>query len=232
MIGCCALAGAMSTDALEIRMSSRIRAPSVALAAALTGGVVAQAVASTSSFEEEVKAGVEEIYVFRTTRTAQERGATPACASAPFPTASEDHYALWSINLRASDSRLVNTHRKAVGEFRACLSRLAQGEPLNMYATGTLAHIPWVGVGECLVTKSQPPVRTVLALNCQLNLSGLPEAYAGGILTSSTVAPLVGRERGAAAHVPGYLSTSVVTVRLWRASVFTRAARRPVPTTG
>jgi hypothetical protein len=186
--------------------------------ALMVGFVWAQATGaadSASAFKQEVSAGIEEIFVFRTTRSDQQRGATPACAAAPFPTVTEDHYDLWSIELRASDSRVVGTHKKAVGDFRACFSQLAQDKPLSMYAWGTIAHTPWTGVGECAITKSQPPVRTVLALNCQLNLSGLPDRYAGGMLTSSTLAPLLGREQGPTAHVPGYLSTSVVTARFW-----------------
>jgi hypothetical protein len=62
----------------------------------------------------------------------------------------------------------------------------------------------------------QPPIRTALAFTCRLDLSGLPESYAGGFLVSSTLAPLLGANQPPDAHVPGYLSTSVVTVRLWK----------------
>ena len=169
----------------------------------------------SAAFRQEVKAGIEEIFVFRTTRSSKELGATPACSAAPFDTVTEDHYDLWSIELRASDSRVVSTHKKPVGQFRACLSLLSQSQPLKMYATGVIAGITWTGIGECAITKAQPPVRTVLSLNCQLNLSDLPDRYAGGVLTSSTLAPLLAREQGPTAHVPGYLSTSVVTARFW-----------------
>ena len=44
-------------------------------------------------------------------------------------------------------------------------------------------------------------------------------AHAAGAADSaaafSSLAPRLPRERGPTAHVPGYLSTSVVTVRLW-----------------
>jgi hypothetical protein len=199
-------------SSINRRMGLAILATLVALGSTQ----VNSATPSKASYQEEVTAGLEEIFVFRTTRSAQERGATPACAPAPFATVSEDRYNLWSIQLRASDSRVVKTHEKPVGDFRACFSQLAEGKPLNMYAMGTVASVPWVGVGECLITKAQPPVRTVLALNCQLALSGLPEGYTGGLVTSSSLAPLLGREQGPTAHVPGYLSTSVVTIRLWK----------------
>ena len=158
----------------------------------------------------------EEIYIFRTSRTRHERGATPACAPAPFSSANEDYYELWSIEVRPSDSRVVNAHRSSVGGFTACLGKLVVGQPVAMYAFGTVANVPWTGIGECLPLKSQPPVRTALALSCHLDLAGLPSSYAGGFLVSSTLAPLLGGNQPPDAHVPGYLSTSVVSVRLWK----------------
>jgi hypothetical protein len=196
-------------------MSAIANVRSVFFMAALAGVSASQAAPTASSFKEEVKAGVEEIFVFRTTRTRRTTGATPACASAPFPSVAEDFYDLWSVQMRASDARIVDTHKSSVGGFTACFGQAVQGQPLLMYATGTVARIPWAGTGECNPLKSQPPVRTVAAFNCILNLSGLPEAYAGGFLASSTVAP-IGKGLDPTAHVPGYLSTSVVTLRLWR----------------
>jgi len=184
--------------------------------AALLCASAIQAAPSESSFKQEVKAGAEEIFVFRTTRTQRKPGATPACAAAPFPSVAEDYYSLWSIELRPSDSRVVKTHQREVGGFAACFSQFTRDSPLQMYAMGTVAKVPWVGFGECILLKSQPPVRTAIALSCSLNLSGLPEAYAGGFLASSTLAPALGKDADPTAHVPGYLSTSVVTVRLWK----------------
>jgi hypothetical protein len=169
-----------------------------------------------STYKDEVRAGAEEIYVARTTRTQHKSGATPACAAAPFPSANEDYYELWSFEVRAKDSRIVDTHKSNVGGFTACLGALVQGHPVPMYATGTIARIPWTGTGECTVVKSQPPVTTAIAFHCQLDLSGLPDAYTRGFLVSSTLSPFISRDQPATAHVPGYLSTSVITMRLWR----------------
>lgn len=169
-----------------------------------------------TTYKDEVRAGPEEIYVARTARTQHKPGATPACASAPFASANEDYYELWSLEVRAKDSRVVDTHKSAVGGFTACLGQLVAGHPVPMYATGTVARIPWIGVGECTVVKSQPPVKTVIAFHCLLDLSGLPDAYTGGFLVSSTLSPFISRDQPATAHVPGYLSTSMITMRLWR----------------
>ena len=94
-----------------------------------------------TTYKDEVRAGAEEIYVARTTRTQHKPGATPACAAAPFPSANEDYYELWSLEVRAKDSRVVDTHKSAVGGFTACLGQLVPGHPVAMYATGTVAHI-------------------------------------------------------------------------------------------
>ena len=167
----------------------------------------------------EVGGAAEEIFVFRTARTRHVRGPTAVCAPAPFASANEDYYELWSIGLRARDSRILNARQSSVGGFTACLGQLAMGQPVPMYAMGTLATIHWTGLGECVALKSQPPVRTAIAFTCRLDLHGLPPGYAGGFLVSSTLAPALGANQPADAHVPGYLSTSVVSVRLWKESV-------------
>lgn len=180
------------------------------------GGAAPGARAQQTTYKDEVRAGAEEIYVARTTRTQHKPGATPACAAAPFPSANEDYYELWSLEVRAKDGRVVDTHKSAVGGFTACLGQLVVGHPVPMYATGTIAHIPWIGVGECSVVKSQPPVKTVIAFHCLLDLSALPDVYTGGFLVSSTLSPFISRDQPATAHVPGYLSTSMIVIRLWR----------------
>ncbi len=169
-----------------------------------------------SPYVEEIRAGLEEIFVFRTTRTQHHTVAMPLCASAPFHPVDTDYYELWSIGLRASDSRVADTHEREVGGFTACFGPLTRDRPFPMFATGSVAHIPWTGVGECLLVQSQPPVRTALAFTCHLKLSGLPPAYAGGFAVSSTLAPFISKTQPATAHVPGYLSTSVVVIRLWK----------------
>jgi hypothetical protein len=168
-----------------------------------------------SEYKNEVKAGIEEIYVFRTTRTDQKRGATPACAAAPFASVNEQDFDLWSIAVRGADSRVVNTHKSGVGSFAACFTAPAQDHSLQMYASGSVAKIPWTGVGECIVPKAQPPVRTVAQYTCRLDLNGLPDRYSGGFVVSSTLATLL-RDKPPTAHVPGYVSTSIVVIRLWR----------------
>jgi hypothetical protein len=197
-------------------MPNNLTAYLMVLVIALLSACATQGRTGESASGSEVRGDAEEIYVFRTMRTRHVRGPTQECAPAPFASANEDYYELWSIKLRSRDSRLVNARQSAVGGFTACLGLLVVGQPLPMYAVGTLTQIPWTGVGECLPLKSQPPIRAAITFTCRLDLSGLPSGYAGGFLVSSTLAPLLGGDQPASAHVPGYLSTSVVSVRLWK----------------
>jgi hypothetical protein len=158
----------------------------------------------------------EEIYVFRTTRTERTRGATPACAAARFESVAEDHYTLWSIATGHNTARVKAADVASVGDFRACFAAATPGRPFGMSAFGSVAGIAWSGYGECTPVVSQPPESTVRAFTCNLTIEGLPEGYDGGWLTSSTVAPVLGASAPADAHVPGYLSTSIVTLRLWK----------------
>jgi hypothetical protein len=193
----------------------------VALAVAICGtALAAPALARPTIFAfphgNTLSTEREEIYVFRTTRTERTRGTTPACATARFESAAEDHYTLWSIATGHSTARVRNADVASVGDFRACFAAATPGRPFGMYAFGTVAGIPWSGYGECARVVSQPPESTVRAYTCNLTIEGLPEGYDGGWLTTSTVAPVLGPTAPADAHVPGYLSTSIVTLRLWK----------------
>jgi hypothetical protein len=158
----------------------------------------------------------EEVYVFRTTRTERTRGATPACARARFESTVEDHYALSSIATGKSTARVRDADVAPVGDFRACFGAGGSGRPFGMYAFGNLAGITWSGYGECTNVVAQPPESTVRAYTCNLTIEGLPEGYDGGWMTTNTVAPVLGPNAPADAHVPGFLSTSIVTLRLWK----------------
>ncbi len=131
----------------------------------------------------------------------------------------EDVYDLWSLETDGKTSRVVNSHVAPLGSFRACFGQLAQGKPLPMYASFTYpGNATFTGVGECLGTTAQPPVRTVLALTCSLKLADLPEEYAGGLGVSSSLAPALGPDAPPDVYVPGYLSTSVIVMRFWKKS--------------
>jgi len=169
-----------------------------------------------TSIQDEFTAGLEQVFVFRTTRTARTRGATPNCQSAGFESNSEDVYQLWSVRSDAETARVTDAHVKPIGEFHACFGA-ATGQSFPMYATGKMGAIGWTGRGECALVTPQPPEAALRALNCNLKVDELPSGYAGGWLSSSSLAPVLGAAAPPDAHLRGYMSTSVVTLRLWRA---------------
>ena len=170
--------------------------------------------AAAPDFNREMSGGVEEVYVARTVRVEHAAGASAACAAAPFKVSSDSVYDLWSIE-QGPNGRVTNSYARPAGSFRACIGSLTDGRAIPMYATFDTNGLSYSGLGECLLTKTPPPEKTLLPLNCILNLTELPAPYIGGILISNTLAP-IGRDLPVDAHVPGYLSTSVVTTRLWR----------------
>jgi hypothetical protein len=174
------------------------------------------AIRRAEDYHREVSAGVEEIYILRTVRKEHTRGATPACAAAPFAVANEDVYEVWSMEQRSSDGRVIETHKEPAGSFRICIGQLAEGKPFAIYTAMTIDGTNHTGHGQCTATSAQPPLRTLLSLSCVAAASDLPPEYAGGSLVTSTLAPVLGRDQPVDAHVPGYLSTSVIVMRLWK----------------
>lgn len=191
-------------------------AAAIAAMVAISFAAAAAEPSVTTSLKEEISAGYEEVFVFRTTRSTRTSGRTPRCESADFESTAEDTYQTWSIKTNSRDSRISKGHVREVGSFQACFGAIARGKPFEMYAVGTVAGIPWRGRGSCVAMDAQPPERAVAAFNCNLAISDLPVGYSGGWLTSSTVAPVLGSSAPPDAHVRGYMSTSIVTLRLWK----------------
>ena len=97
-------------------MNRRTKLRSVLVAGVLIAAAMPATFArgtNQSRYKDEGRSSAEEIYVARTTRTQHKSGATPACAAAPFPSANEDYYELWSIGVRASDARVTETRQSA-----------------------------------------------------------------------------------------------------------------------
>jgi hypothetical protein len=176
----------------------------------------APAGATEDKYQHEISGTREEVYIFRTSRTQRVRGATPACKDAGFESAAEDRYTLASLMTASGSSKVARSHVKEVGEFLACFGTPAAGKPIAMYAVGKVAGKDWIGRGECHGMSTQPPDKRVVAFNCNLAISGLSAGYAGGWMTSSTLQPSLGKEAPPDAQVTGYLSTSIVVMRLWK----------------
>jgi len=164
-------------------------------------------------YKDEIAAGLEEIYITRTIQTQYIQEATAACAAAPFAAASEQHYDTWTLSLRAADGRVAKTHERLSGEFVACFAPVAPNGTFALYSRGSNGSMPYTATGECKFMKSKPPAPKLLVLSCSADLGDLPTPYVGGYLTTSSLAPSGGKN---ATHVRGYLSTSVITMRLWK----------------
>jgi hypothetical protein len=165
--------------------------------------------------------GLEEIYILRSLR--EER--TPKstwCTSeragfAPFKTEFllDDRFTFWSVQVRAEDGRVANTRAAKAGDLRTCFGLTTDPKVVNFYAEGHLGELPVAGNGDCLFVRPDFPEKGIATLRCYLNLRGLPSAYVGGLLTTSSLTS--GNVIGGETDPAGYTQTSIATIRLWRA---------------
>jgi hypothetical protein len=161
------------------------------------------------------KPQVEEIYILRSVRESRIATPTEFCAQAKtsFDSYIEDQYTLRSTATRASDGRMVDTNAGTIGSLHGCFGRTSDPATLNFYAEGLLGRTAFKGIGECRL-KSNFPEPGINLARCFLDLSGLPAAYVGGMLTTNSLnsRKLAGMETDPG----GYTQVSIVTVRLWK----------------
>jgi hypothetical protein len=160
---------------------------------------------------------VEEIYVARSVRESRIEP-TDFCAKARtgFDKAIyEDRYTFRSINIQTSDGLITDGNVKTIGSGHTCFGLTANPTLLSFYGEITLGHIAFKGSGECRVLRPDFPEHGVTPNNCFLELSGLPDPYIGGLLSSNTVISL--NTLGLDSDPSGYLQSSIATVRLWKA---------------
>jgi hypothetical protein len=159
---------------------------------------------------------VEEIYIARSVRESR-IAPTGFCAQARTgfgDVAFEDQYTFRSTATRADDGLMLDSNIKTIGSIHACFGRTAHSELLNFYGELLLGRTAFSGIGECRRAKSDFPERGLTVLTCFLDLSGLPEPYVGGLLTTNTMNSL--RNLGRETDPGGYTQTSIATIRLWR----------------
>jgi hypothetical protein len=107
---------------------------------------------------------------------------------------------------------MIDTNVRTIGSARLCGRRVPPDSVnYNWYAEGTLAGTRFKGSGECHVGKPDFPESGLTALNCRLDLSGLPSEYVGGVLTMWSR-----KGQGTETDPPGYTQASIATIRLWR----------------
>jgi hypothetical protein len=215
------LAGAWSLESLKARHAAATRCGTrgilaAALLASLLGCASTRPIPDTSPSAS----GLEEIYILRSLR--EER--TPKstwCTSeragfAPFKTEFllDDRFTFWSVQVRPEDGRVANTRAGKAGDLRTCFGLTADPKVVNFYAEGHLGELPVAGNGDCLFVRPDFPEKGIATLRCFLNLRGLPSAYVGGLLTTSSLTS--GNVIGGETDPAGYTQTSIATIRLWR----------------
>jgi hypothetical protein len=112
----------------------------------------------------------------------------------------------------------IDTNVKTIGSVHLCADwRHPDAVTYEWYGEGTLGGTPFKGIGECHRGKADFPESGLRAVNCRLDLSGLPSEYVGGVLTSNTMQSSARvTMRGMETDPPGYTQASIATIRLWR----------------
>ena len=91
---------------------------------------------------------VEYIYVAHSTRISTTIPPTAFCNKAPFKAATEGYFTWSSVETRPEDGRLSNPSVKTIGEIRGCFGS-RDTQPISAYTEGTIAGVPFKGVGSC-----------------------------------------------------------------------------------
>ena len=159
---------------------------------------------------------VEDIYVVRSLRLSR-IGATSFCATSRTgldELNTEDQYNFQSVRTKTSDGTVSDANVETVGTLHACFGPTSDPARFGFYAEGALGGTPFTGRGDCLMVRQDFPEEGLRLFRCFLDLSGLPEAYVGGHLTTNTVTSK--RNIGDVSDPPGYVQPSIATVRLWK----------------
>jgi hypothetical protein len=139
-------------------------------------------------------------------RSLQEKVVTPIsmfCDDAGFVSNSENLFSLWSLESEKHTGLLRYAHRKQIGDLHVCTGPSPEPSALNFYATGSINHIPVVAKGVTRIVKKDFPTKgdSVREVAAAITAPG----YIGGQFATNTIR----------SSVPGYVVSSIGTVRLW-----------------
>ena len=206
-----------------VRLVQRPALPLVAatnLAAALLSACTATHDLTKGPSTASSPSAVESIHVVRSLRVERTMPSTWCTADragfAPLrgPSLLEDRFTLHSVASEPGTGVLRNTMQREVGELRTCFGNTADPLVFNFHAQGAVAGVAVTGDGQCAVVQPNHPEAGITALRCHLQLRDLPAPHVGGLLTSSTVSSKA--VLGLETDPPGYLHSSIATIRLWR----------------
>lgn len=184
-------------------------------------GCAAQGPATT----DQVTVGArEDIFVLRSVKEASIRNSdwcTPArTAFEPLDPArggflSEERYSMWAVTVRPADGRISDAKASNVGELRACFRSTADPKVVGFFTEGRAGGVTFSGNGNCIVLRLDFPEKGIRPVRCFLEVRDLPVPYTGGVLTTNSVTSRAAL--GDATDPPGYVQSSIATIRLWRA---------------
>jgi len=129
-------------------------------------------------------------------RSLEDPGVSSHPKECPFPGANLFLGAtLWSMQTRASDSRVVNEAVQQIGTAAACgliTTALIPGTLVPFYVEFTLDQGPdkgdtYVAVGTCQVITNNVPGPGVVLAGCALRVTQGPEGFLGGAATSMSI---------------------------------------------
>jgi hypothetical protein len=173
-------------------------------------GAVGSAPAKVSD-AQSTQSPFEIVYVVRSRFSSPNLPVTSFCDAAQFPSdypvERERHYKYWSTNARSTDGAVVDGAVQRLGEHHGCYS-VNKNEMIYCYMTGTFADMPFTARGTCVFNPERAPEPGVTPYTCNYAMSDLPNGYVGGQSTWN----------GVTTDDPGYLTTTIGTVRLWKGS--------------
>ena len=158
-------------------------------------------------------AAVESIFVAHSSRVSASAPPTSFCDKAPFKATREAYMKWLSVETRPEDGRLSNSAARVIGDIRGCFGSSETQAFENAYTEGTIAGIPFKGIGTC-ETLANFPENGITHVRCFQSLSGLPKEYMGGVILNNGIRSQNGK--GDASDPPGYLQSGIATIRLWK----------------
>jgi hypothetical protein len=158
---------------------------------------------------------LEEIYVAHSIRISTTVPPTAFCDNAPFKGGRivEAYFTWSSVQTSANDGRLSNPAVKTIGDIRACFGSTPDPTFVNAYTEGTIAGIPFKGIGSCQ-NQADFPEKGIGQGRCFQALSELPNNYVGGVILNNFVGSQ--SQIGSTSSPPGYLQSGLATFRLWK----------------
>lgn len=158
----------------------------------------------------------EEIYVLRSVRTSR-ISPTTYCGQSRTGFAEalyESRFVFHPVTNDPSHGMVLNAFGEQSGAAHACFGKTVDSDVLNFYAEGEIAGLRFTGKGKCTTVKRDFPEPGLTVVTCFLELGGLKDPYVGGLLTSNTI--FSRSLTGETSDPPGYVQSSIATVRLWR----------------